>query len=141
MIPINPTTDAAAVLARVMAEPISDEFFPDEDFRAAIAEIGIPRQRLARMLGYSARGFRHLALDRPVPRSVAIIVKLLQLRKISVKTIERLMADNPRRYPAGGDCAARGARRHQALRPSLERDLPDRRQAGRNELLVKLTNL
>jgi hypothetical protein len=111
-------------LRRVLSEPVPDEVLPDEDsettpdreanieLRAAIAEIGISQRRLAAMLGYSGRGFRHLTLDRPVPRPVAIIIGLLQLRKISVKTIERLLVD--KRHD-GADHGARASAQPQEI--------------------------
>jgi lambda repressor-like predicted transcriptional regulator len=59
--------------------------------RAALKEIGIGTARLARLLGYSPRGARHLLLDRPISRSTEIVIRLLAARRVSIGYVERML--------------------------------------------------
>jgi hypothetical protein len=90
-IAINPKTNGAAVLAKVMAEPAGPDREANAELRTALGQLGISQTRLARLLGCNARTARHWTLDRPPPCGVVILIRLLVAKKISIRSIEQVM--------------------------------------------------
>lgn len=58
-------------------------------FRSAIAKLGLSQVAAARLVGADPRTARRWALDeRPVPECVAILLRLLAAKKITIEDIE-----------------------------------------------------
>lgn len=58
-------------------------------FRAAIDKLGLSQVGAARLVGADPRTGRRWALDeRPVPDCVAILLRLLLAKKITIKDVE-----------------------------------------------------
>jgi len=60
-----------------------------KQFRAALARIGLSQVGAARLFGADPRTARRWALDdRPVPESIAVLLRLMVAGKITVEDVE-----------------------------------------------------
>lgn len=68
-----------------------------EQFRKAIARLGLSQNAAAKLVGADPRTARRWAADTPIPKSVAILLWLLLAKKITIEDIGKV-SNGPRRH-------------------------------------------
>jgi DNA-binding transcriptional regulator YiaG len=61
-----------------------------DQFRYALARVGLSQSAAARLFGISDRTIRHWTTDTPIPYPVVILMRLLTTRRISIDDIEQI---------------------------------------------------